>query len=93
MFDGKQMLTGLLLSSDEFTDMKSGKRRKPSLLGEEKGIREQMANFHLERTMTDFRQQQWSPRLCTFFFKRTGGTQQHSGEIFLSFHTFVTPGC
>lgn len=46
--------------------IKSGKRMKPSLLGEETGMGEQMANFHLERTMTDFRQQQWSPRLCTF---------------------------
>lgn len=53
--------------------IKSGKRMKPSLLGEEKGIREQMANFHLERTMTDFRQQ-WSPRLCTFL-ETTGGMQ------------------
>lgn len=54
--------------------IKSGERIKQSLLGEHKRVREQMANFHLERTMTDFRQQQWSQRLETLL-ETTEGMQ------------------
>lgn len=56
------------------------------LLEGHKSIREQMAHSHLERTMTDFRQQ-WSLRPETFW-KTTEGMQQHDRDLFLNLQHF-----
>lgn len=85
MFNDKQLLMWLLLPARSVMMnlfMIKSKKEWSHRGATAKSIREQMARSHLERTVTDFRQQ-WSLRPETFW-KTTEGMQQHDWDLFLN---------